>query len=103
MAGSDHTACCQYVQGVLLLILVRSTPQQVLKRRSKRGASCLPSLLRRYRSFSHPEYSTEIFIEPARTLALRTAGEESFSLWPHIPAKHELIFMASAEGAGVAV
>lgn len=37
MAGSDHTACCQHVQGVLLLILVRSAPQQVLKRRSKRG------------------------------------------------------------------
>jgi hypothetical protein len=53
--------------------------------------------------FSHPEYSTEVFIESARTLALRTAGEESFSLWLHIPAKHELILMASAEGAGFAV
>ena len=53
--------------------------------------------------FSHPEYSTEILIESARTLALRTAGEESSSLWLHIPAKHELILMASAEGAGFAV
>jgi hypothetical protein len=53
--------------------------------------------------FSHPEYSTEVFIESARTLALRTAGEESFGLWLHIPAKHELILMTSAEGAGFAV
>jgi hypothetical protein len=52
---------------------------------------------------SHPEYSTEILIESARTLALRTAGEESFSLRLYVPAKHELILMASAEGAGFAV
>jgi hypothetical protein len=51
----------------------------------------------------HPEYSTEVFIESARTLALRTAGEESASFRLHVPAKHELILMASAEGTGFTV
>ena len=53
--------------------------------------------------FLHPEYSAEILIESSRTLALRTAGEESSSLWLHISAKHELILMTSAEGADFAV
>ena len=53
--------------------------------------------------FSHPEYSTEIFIESARALALRTAGKESAILRLHVPAKHELILMASTEGTGFAV
>jgi hypothetical protein len=53
--------------------------------------------------FSHPQYSTEILIESAGTLALRAAGEESFSLRLDVSAKHELILMASAEGAGFAV
>ena len=53
--------------------------------------------------FLHPEYSAEILVESARTLALRTAGEESSSLWLYVPTKHELILMASAEGAGFAV
>lgn len=52
---------------------------------------------------SHPEYLAKVFIESTRSLALRTAGEEPFSLRLHIPAKHELILMASAEGAGFAV
>jgi hypothetical protein len=52
---------------------------------------------------SHPEYSTEVLTESARTLALRTAGEEFSSLWLYVPTKHELILMASAEGAGFAV
>lgn len=51
----------------------------------------------------HPEYSTEVFFKSARTLALRTAGEESFTARRHVPAKHELILMTSAEGAGFAV
>ena len=46
---------------------------------------------------------TEIFIESARTLALRTAGEEPVGLRLHVSAKHELILMASAEGTGTAV
>jgi hypothetical protein len=50
-----------------------------------------------------PEYSTEGFIEFARTLALSTPGEESASLRRHVPAKHELILLASAEGTGSTV
>jgi hypothetical protein len=53
--------------------------------------------------FSHPEYLAEVIIKSTRTLALRTAGEKPFSLWLHIPAKHELILMASTEGTGFAV
>jgi hypothetical protein len=53
--------------------------------------------------FLHPEYSIEVFIESARTLALRTAGEESATFRLHVPAKHQLILMASAEGTGFAV
>lgn len=53
--------------------------------------------------FSHPEYLAEVFIESTRTLALRTAGEEPFRLRLYVSAKHELIFMTSAEGAGFAV
>jgi hypothetical protein len=53
--------------------------------------------------FLHPEYSTEVFIEFVRTLALRTASEESAPLRLHVPAKHELILLVSAEGTGVAV
>jgi hypothetical protein len=53
--------------------------------------------------FSHPEYLTEVLIKSTRTLALRAAGEEFFSLWLYVSAKHELILMASAEGAGFAV
>jgi hypothetical protein len=56
-----------------------------------------------YEVFLHPEYLTEVFIEPARTLALRTAGEESSSFRLHASAKYELILMASAEGTGFAV
>lgn len=52
---------------------------------------------------SHPEYLAEVFIESTRTLALRAAGEEPFSLWLYVSTKHELIFMASAEGAGFAI
>ena len=51
----------------------------------------------------HPEYLTEVFIKSARTLALRTAGEESASVWLRVSAKHELILMASAEGTGFTV
>ena len=51
----------------------------------------------------HPEYSAEVFFESARTLALRTAGEESFSVRRDVPAKHELVLMPSAEGAGFSV
>jgi hypothetical protein len=51
----------------------------------------------------HPEYSAEVFFESARTLTLRTAGKESFSARRDVPAKHELILMTSAEGAGFAV
>jgi hypothetical protein len=53
--------------------------------------------------FSHPEYLAEVFIESTRTLALRTAGEEPFSLRLYVSTKHELIFMASAKWAGFAV
>jgi hypothetical protein len=45
----------------------------------------------------------EVFIESARSLALRTAGKESASFRLHVPAKNELILMASAEGTGFAV
>jgi hypothetical protein len=51
----------------------------------------------------HPEYLTEVFIEPARTLALRTAGEESASFRLHVSTKNQLILMASAEGTGFTV
>lgn len=51
----------------------------------------------------HPEYTNEVLFESARTLALSTAGEESFSGRQHVPSKHELIFMTSTEGAGFAV
>ena len=51
----------------------------------------------------HPEYSAEVFFESARTLTLRTTGEESFSARRKVPAKHELVLMPSAEGAGFAV
>jgi hypothetical protein len=46
---------------------------------------------------------TEVFVKPSRALALRTAGEESVSLRLHVPAKYELVLMASAEGTGSAV
>jgi hypothetical protein len=46
---------------------------------------------------------TEVFIESARTLALRTTGEKYASLRLHVSAKYELVLMASAEGTGVAV
>lgn len=52
--------------------------------------------------FLHPKYSTEVFIEFTRTLALRTSGEEVAGLRLHVPAKHELILMTSAEGTGSA-
>jgi hypothetical protein len=48
----------------------------------------------------HPEYSDDIFIESARTLALRTAGKESAILYGHVATKYELILMPLAEGAG---
>ena len=51
----------------------------------------------------HPEYSAEVLVESARTLALRTAGKESLIMRRHVPSKHELILMTSAEGAGFAV
>jgi hypothetical protein len=51
----------------------------------------------------HPEYSTEVLIKSTRSLALRTASEESISSHRHVPAKYELVLMASAEGASLAV
>jgi hypothetical protein len=62
-----------------------------------------PSVLGDEEIFLHPKYSTKVFIYSARTLALRTAGEESTRFRLHVPSKHELILMASAEGTGFAV
>ena len=53
--------------------------------------------------FLHPEYLSDIFIESARTLALRTAGKESSGLRQHVPPKHELVFSALTEGTGFTV
>jgi len=55
------------------------------------------------KEFLHPEYTDEVLFESARTLALGAAGEEPFSARRHVSAKHELIFMTSADGAGFAV
>ena len=63
------------------------------------SSSCVEVL----KKFLHPEYAAEVLFESARTLALRTAGEESFSARQHVPKKHELILMTSAEGADFAV
>jgi hypothetical protein len=54
-------------------------------------------------SFSHPEYLTEVFIKFAGTPALRTARKEAATLRLHVPAKNELILVASAKGTGFAV
>jgi hypothetical protein len=51
----------------------------------------------------HPEYLSNIVIESARTLALRTAGKESAGLRQHVPPKHELILFALTEGTGFPV
>ena len=53
--------------------------------------------------FLHPEHSTEVLVESARTLALRTTGEESARLRLRVSAKYELILVSSAEGTGFAV
>jgi hypothetical protein len=42
----------------------------------------------------------DVFIESARTLALGAAGKESAGLLGHVAAKHELILVPMAIGAG---
>jgi len=69
----------------------------------REGASCLPLVFADEECFLHPEYSTEVLLESARTLALRTAGEESARLRLHVPAKYELISVASTEGTSFAI
>jgi len=103
MAWSDDTAERQHVQRDSFLFLARSAQLYVTDRRREdvhrvflpcRGdeAVCL-----------HPEYSTEIFIESARTLALTAAGKKFAGLRLHVPPKNQLILMASAEGASFPV
>ena len=53
--------------------------------------------------FLHPEYLSDIFIESARALALRTAGKESAGLRQHVSSKHELILFALTEGTSFTV
>ena len=50
--------------------------------------------------FLHPEYLVDVFIESARTLALRAADKESAGLQGHVATKHELILVPMAILAG---
>lgn len=103
MAGSDDTAEGQHVQRGSLLPLVCSAQLDV----SDRGREDVHHVILLCSDdqgvLLHPEYSAKVFIDCARTLTLRTAGEEPASLRLHVPAKHDLILMTSAEGTGFAV
>jgi hypothetical protein len=101
MAGSDDTAEGQHVQRGSFLFHAGSSQSHVLDR-GREGWHRI-FLLCRGESFSPPEYLTEVFIEFARTLALRTAREETAILRLHVHAKNELILVASAKGTGFAV
>ena len=88
VARSDDTAECQHVQRSSFLFLVRSSQLNVMDRGREDVHRVFILCWGDKEVFLHPEYSTEVFIESARTLALRTAGEESASLRLHVPAKH---------------
>ena len=106
MAGSDDAAVCQHEQGGELLFLARSPHPEILEvlhqRRECLHRTFLPCRVDE-KTFLHPEYLSDIFIESARALALRTAGKESAGLGQHVPSKHELIFFALTEGTSVTV
>ena len=91
------------MQRGLFLLLVRSAQFYVLDWRRESVHRVFPLCWSDTEVVLHPEYSTKIFIESAKTLALRTASEESASLRWHVPAKQQLILMVSAEGTGSAV
>jgi hypothetical protein len=88
MTGSDRTAECQHVQCGSFLFLVYPAQLHVLDR-GREDVHRVFFLCRGDEEISlHPKYSTEIFIESVRTLALRTAGEKSTNLRLHVPPKH---------------
>lgn len=103
MAGPDDTAECQHAQRGSFLFLARSAQLYVMDR-GREGVHRVFLLCRDDEEVClHPEDSTEIFFKSARTLALTAAGEEFAGLRLHVSAQNQLIFMASAEGAGFAV
>ena len=75
MAGSDDAAKCQHMQRSPFLFLVRSAQLYVLDRGREDVHRVFFLCRGEEEVFLHPEYSTEVFTEFARTLALRTAGE----------------------------
>ena len=88
MTGSDRTAECQHVQRGSFLFLVYPAQLYVLDRGREEVHRVFLLCRGDEEIFLHPKYSTEVFIESVRTLALRTAGEESTNLRLHVPPKH---------------
>jgi hypothetical protein len=88
MAQSDDAACCQHVQRGSFLFVARCAQLYGMDQ-GRESVHCVFLMCRGdEKVFLHPEYSTEVFIESARTLALRTAGEESAILRLGVPAKN---------------